>query len=309
MPTPSVPARARRTWPQRLLIAFNVCAIVAALGTAGAVAWGKETVSEVPRVQIQSAEFTPASELEPGEPVNFLIVGTDSAEGLAADDPLLNGREDVGGTRSDVIMVVRLDPKEETASIVSFPRDLWVEIPGHGNQRINAAVAYADGDPALLIDTLQTNFGIPVNHYVEVNFAAFKSVVRDIGGVKVYISHPMRDGRAGLDLPTAGCQMLDESQALAYARSRHLQWQDADGDWHYDGTGDLGRIKRQQDFVRRTISQAIAKGARNPATLARLVLADHAPTDGLFPSTHLPTLRAAAEEKYADVLDQILANQ
>ena len=168
-------------------------------------------------------------------------------------------------------MVVRLDPKAETATIVSFPRDLWVEIPGHGNQRINAAIQFDDGKPDLLIDTLKQNFDIEINHYLEVNFAAFREVVGAIGGVRVYISHPMRDGRSQLNIPQAGCQTLDQVQALAYARSRALQWQDLEGRWHTDGTGDLGRIKRQQDFVRRTIGQAIDRGARNPATLARLV--------------------------------------
>lgn len=267
----STPPQARRTWPQRLLISFNVVAILGALGTAGVVAWGKDTVGEVPRVQIRSEEFSPASALPPGEPVNFLIVGTDNAEGLDPNDPLLDGRDDVGGTRSDVVMVVRLDPKQETASIVSFPRDLWVDIPGHGRNRINTAVAYGDGEPALLIDTIKANFGIPINHYVQVNFAAFKNIVAEIGGVKVFISHPMRDGHAQLNLPEAGCLTLDQHQALAYARTRKLQWQDAEGRWRYDPTGDLGRIKRQQDFVKRTISQAIDKGARNPATLARLI--------------------------------------
>lgn len=267
----STTPRARRTWPQRLLISFNVVAILGALGTAGVVAWGKDTVGEVPRVQIRSKEFSPARELPAGDPVNFLIVGTDSAEGLDPDDPLLRGRDDVSGTRSDVVMVVRLDPKEGTASMVSFPRDLWVEIPGHGKNRINTAVAYGDGEPALLIDTIKANFGIPINHYVQVNFAAFKNIVADIGGVKVFISHPMRDGHAGLDLPEAGCMTLDQHQALAYSRTRKLEWKDASGRWRYDPTGDLGRIKRQQDFVKRTISQAIDKGARNPATLARLI--------------------------------------
>lgn len=261
----------RRTWPQRLLIAFNSIAILAALVTAGAVTWAKQTLGEVPRVQIRSDEFVPANQLAAGDPVNFLIVGTDDADGLDPDDPLLNGRGSVGGTRSDVIMVVRLDPAEGAASIVSFPRDLWVDIPGHGRSRINAAMAYADGEPALLVETLDENFGISINHYLEVNFAAFKGIVDQIGGVRIYISHPLRDRRAHLDLPETGCLTLDSHQALAYARSRHLSWQDDDGRWHSDPTSDLGRIKRQQDFVRRTISQAISKGARNPATLARMV--------------------------------------
>lgn len=263
--------RLRRTWPQRLLICFNTLAIVAAVAAAGLIAYGKKTVGEVHRTAIHSPVFVPAKELPPGQPVNFLVVGTDSAEGLAPDDPLRKGREDVAGQRSDVIMIVRIDPKEQQARILSLPRDLWVSIPGHNNGKINSAMGFGDGGPSLLIDTIKANFGIDINHYVELNFAAFKNVVTQIGGVKVYLTHPLRDGNSGLFQPNTGCQPLDAGQALAYARARHLEWQDDNGKWHRDGTSDLGRIKRQKDFIRRVLQQAISKGARNPATLNRLI--------------------------------------
>src|SRR5690606_16926923 len=138
--------------------------------------------------------------------------------------------------------------------------------------RINSTISYGeDGGPSLLIETLRANYGIDINHYVEINFAAFKSIVDQIGGVKTYISHPSRDHRSNLFQPNTGCQLLDSSQALAYARARYLEWQDADGKWHYDGTSDHGRISRQQQFIKRVLDQAISKGARNPATLNRLV--------------------------------------
>lgn len=268
-------SRLRRTWPQRLLISFNVCCIALALVGAGLVSYAKQTVSQIPRITIAGPGVQPVDELKPGAPQNFLIVGVDSDEGLAADDPVRDGRDDgaqaTSGLRSDTIMVVRIDPAEEKARILSFPRDLWVDIPGHDRNRINTAIQYGtDGGPSLLISTIKANFGIDINHYVQVDFAGFKNVIKQIGGVEVYLSNPVRDGFSGLNQPDAGCVTLDENQALAYARSRHLQYQE-DGKWKTDGTSDIGRISRQQDFTRRVIKRAIEKGARNPATLRRMI--------------------------------------
>ena len=263
----------RRSWPQRLLITFNVFAIVASLATAGLVAYGKKTLSDVPRVDLRPNTITPSSELPPGEPENFLVVGNDSADGLPADAPERVGRDAQEGTvRSDVIMVIRIDPKGGEARLLSFPRDLWVDIPGRQPGRINSMITYGeDGGPSLLIETLKANFGIDINHYVEVNWASFKSIIEQIGGVKIYLSHPLRDGKANLWQPNTGCQLLDAGQSLAYVRSRHLQWQNADGKWISDGTSDHGRISRQQQLMKRALEQAINKGARNPATLNRLL--------------------------------------
>lgn len=277
MPGRSAGGRLRRTWPQRLLITFNVGCILAALSGAGAIAYAKQTVSQIPRVVISTDVLTPGERLPPGEPQNFLIVGVDSGDKLAEDDPVNDGRnsgaEKVVGVRSDTIMVVRIDPKTTQARILSLPRDLWVEIPGiEGKQRINAAMTYgADGGPGLLMRTIEANFGIPINHYMQIDLAGFKDLVGIVGGVKVYLQAPLRDGRARLFQPNAGCSMLDEDQALAYARSRHVQYQDDRGRWRSDPASDLSRIKRQQYLIRQVLSRAIEKGARNPATLARMV--------------------------------------
>ncbi len=268
--------RLRRTWPQRLLIAFNVVCIVVALTGAGMVAYAKKTVAQIPRISLDRDTITPVDDLPPGEPQNFLIVGVDSDQNLESDDPVRDGRdtgpEKAVGLRSDTIMVVRIDPGETQARILSFPRDLWVEIPGHGKQRINAAMAYgADSGPSLLMATIKTNFDIDINHYVQVDLAAFKKIVDQIGGVKVYLNAPVRDGHSGLYQPNAGCSLLDAGQALAYVRSRHLQYQDENGRWRSDPGSDHSRIVRQQYFTRKVLSRAIEKGARNPATLARMV--------------------------------------
>ncbi|MEZ5177744.1 MAG: LCP family protein [Acidimicrobiales bacterium] len=271
-----VGGRLRRTWPQRLLICFNVVCIVVALTGAGMVAYAKKTVAQIPRISLDRGTITPVEDLPPGEPQNFLIVGVDSDENLPADDRVRDGRdsgpEKAVGQRSDTIMVVRIDPGQTQARILSFPRDLWVQIPGHGKQKINAAMAYgADSGPSLLMATIKANFDIDINHYVQVDFAAFKNIVALIGGVKVYLNAPVRDGHSGLYQPNAGCSLLDADQALAYARSRYLQYQDERGRWRSDPGSDLSRITRQQYFVRKVLSRAIEKGARNPVTLTRMV--------------------------------------
>ena len=262
--------RLRRTWPQRFLIAFNSVFIVGALIGAGTLAYAKRTVGDINRYRI-SGIATLESQGLGDQPRNFLIVGADSDDGLAINDPARAGRDKtVGGVRSDTIMIVRLDPKSGQAKILSFPRDLWVDIPGKSRNRINAALQF--GGPDLLISTIKYNFDIDINHYVQVNFAGFQELVKLIGGVPVYFSSPVRDANSGLNVENPGCTTLDENGALSYVRSRHLKFYDADrGKWVSDPTGDLGRISRQQDFIKRVLKRAINQGARNPAKLTRMV--------------------------------------
>jgi LCP family protein required for cell wall assembly len=259
-------ARSRRTWPQRLLITFNCGVIGVSLLTAGALAYANDKLAEIPRVTIDDDILTPEPE-DAGAPQNYLLVGTDSAEGIDESDPITNGRENLG-ILSDTIMLLRVEPGQAGAQLLSFPRDLWVNVPGAGEQKINAALAA--GGPEVLIQTIKENFDIDVHHYVEVDWAGFQGLVSAVGGVPMYFDKPLRDATTGLNIPNAGCVTLDPEQALAFSRSRSLQFYE-DGGWQVDGTGDLGRISRQQAFVRRAIQRAIDKGVRNPITLNQLV--------------------------------------
>ena len=272
MPGRRNPHRLRRTWPQRMLISFNVCCILAALTTAGTVALAKHKIGQIRRIDLTGSAFKGTQDVGPQDPRNFLIVGADDDSGLPADDAVRNGRDKgasaVGGVRSDTIMVVRLDPKSKQAQVVSFPRDLWVDIPGKSRNRINAAIEF--GGPDLLIATIKQDFDIDINHYVQVNFAGFKSLVNLLGGVPVYFPTPVRD-QGGLNVQNPGCTVLDQNGALAYVRARHFQYQNAQGRWVYDPTSDFGRISRQQDFMKRVIRRAVHQGARNPIKLANFV--------------------------------------
>ena len=204
MATPPAAVRLRRTWPQRLLISFNVLCIVAALTTAASLTYVKQTVGEIPRVRLGDALRSTRRSTATGGPQNYLIVGVDSAEGLAPGDPVLKDRESVAGLRSDTIMVLRIDPRSTTASLISFPRDLWVPIADTNHKRkINSAIELPDARLGVqrLIRTIAQDFQIPIDHYLQVDFAGFKDIVRVVGGVPVYFPEPARDQHSGLDVP------------------------------------------------------------------------------------------------------------
>lgn len=257
--------RGRRTWRERLVLCVSGGLACALLLTAGGLAYVYSKYSRLPRVTLGQVLTTSEEE---GTPQNFLLVGVDSAANLAADDPVRDGRGNVGGLRSDTMMILRAEPGTERASLLSLPRDLWVPLAGGGNQRINSAIQ--NGGPSELIDTIEQYFGIPINHYVQVDFAGFQELVDVVDGVSVYFPAPARDTHSGLDVDTAGCVTLDGQQALSYVRSRHYE-RYLDGRWRTDPSGDLGRISRQQDFIVRALHHAVAQGGRNPITLDRLV--------------------------------------
>lgn len=269
MSRPKHAARPRhRTKGQLAVLGLNAVACVTCLALAAGITWSWQRVREIPRIELSTAlAGDDEAAGEAGQAQNFLIVGSDSADGLPDDDPVRVGRE--GGIRTDTLMVVRVDPAEERAALLSLPRDLYVPIAGTGSSsRINNAI---QGGPGRLIATINDALDIPIHHYVELDFQGFRQLVDAVGGVPVWFDRAARDRNSGLWVPEAGCVTLDPEQALAYARARHLELQDDRGRWRTDGTGDLGRISRQQDFIRRALQRAFQRGARNPGVLADLV--------------------------------------
>ncbi len=171
-------------------------------------------------------------------------------------------------------MVFRVDPAADRVAVLSFPRDLYVKIAdSNSKSRINSA--YRRDDPQRLIDTIYENFGIGIDHYIQVDFCTFKTLVDAVGGVTVPFAYPARDPNTGLNVPTTGCFTFDGDHALAYVRSRHYEYEDppGSGNWKTDGTSDLGRISRQQDFLRRTLSSVLAKGFLNPSVARGMISA------------------------------------
>lgn len=296
--------QARRTWPQRLTLTFVIIVAIACFAAAGVLASGQWVLSQRQLVAIDApttdagqadgpvvvvpggsttvpassgdgpngstdgdaTDETGAGEAEP-EAANFLIAGADNGQCEGDNAPTIGDRSSLG-ERSDTIMIWRANPTTNQLAVLSFPRDLYVEIPGVGMRRINSA--YKRDDPERLIETIWNNFGIPVDHYIQIDFCAFKRLVDAVGGVEVPFDTPARDKSSGLDVPTAGCVTLDGDMALSYVRSRHYQYQTSNG-WRTDGTSDFGRISRQQDFLRRMMAGVIDDGLYNPSVASALI--------------------------------------
>ena len=235
-----------------------VIVVLAVVAVAAAAGYGWYRYSQIKHADLDVA--TPTGSIQ-----NILIVGSDSRAVVDKNDPnasafLNTPGADNAGQRSDTIMVARVDPKAKTVDLLSFPRDLWLPIAPSGTpERINTA--FADGtDPRdgaqRLIDTIKLNFGISINHYVQINFKSFQGVVEAVGGVPMYFDRAVRDTNSGLYQYDLGCVKLDGEQGLAYARSRHLQYLNSKNQWIDDPTGDLGRINRQTYFLRTVLDRA-----------------------------------------------------
>ena len=242
-------------------------AIVGVLAATGMLIAARKTIDSVGRVPNVSTHLSPGgSSIE-----NFLLVGSDSRAGAdptAADAGGIGTEADVSGHRSDTIMILRRDKSTGDASLLSIPRDLWVQVPGHdGKRRINSA--FNDG-PEVLVQTLQQELGLPIHHYVEIDFSGFKSLVDALGGVQICVNYATRDVSTGLNITEPGCHILDGVQALAYARSRHYEEFREDEQWHEDPASDIGRTKRQQQFVNLALQSALDRIKVDPFSAGRL---------------------------------------
>lgn len=263
-----VGVKLRRTWPQRFVLVFCLLLALSCFVAAGGVVYLDKKIQQVQHVALGQV-LTPAQPTVEGKqaPQNILLVGVDSVEGLKDDDPIRESRD--GGMRSDTIMLLRVEPDKAKASLLSFPRDLWLPI-GTSSRRDKINAALSIGGPQLLISTISANFGIQVNHYVQVDFAQFQDLVDVIDGVAVPFDRPVRDEWTGLEIEEPGCVTLHGRQALSYVRSRYFEYYE-NGRWQFDPRADLSRIDRQQDFIKRALKRAVGKGLRNPITLNRLV--------------------------------------
>jgi LCP family protein required for cell wall assembly len=252
----SSPQRTRRALPRWLKVSIIALLVVANLALLG-VWW---TIRSAQQSFTDNAtaleEVVPELASRPEadtEPLYFLLIGSDSREGVDTD---LFGN--FGGARGDVVMLVRLDRSGDRAHILSIPRDTLVPIDGHGEDKINAAYAY--GGAPLMVRTVADAFAVPIHHYVEVGFAGFQDLVNELGGVTMSFPYPARDAKSRLDVPE-GTVTLDGFQALAYARSRSYQ-ELRDGGWRSVDASDIGRAQRQQTLV-----LAILQQMRRPSTL------------------------------------------
>jgi len=207
-----------------------------------------------PRFESVPDEQATELAIESNPRINILLIGLDQRWEVAHR-----------AFRTDTMMIASLHSETGEAMLLSIPRDLYVEVPGHGRQRINIAHVlgetqdYPGGGPALLMDTIQQDFGIPLHGYVMINFQGFREVVDLLGGVDIYVdkevwdnSYPDdRGGEITVHIP-AGQQHMDSETLLIYCRSRH-------------GSDDFDRMARQQKAL-----VALAKKALSLQMLRRL---------------------------------------
>ena len=246
MSNTSPPSPARRRVPKWLKVTLIILLVVANLAALAAI-WAIQTGQDLLASADTNAEVSGVLDAPSGDDLTFLIVGSDTRAGL--DD--LENFGAVGGARGDVIMLARLDSTSSRAQLLSIPRDLWVDIPGHGQNRINAS--YAFGGPSLMVETIRENLNVEVNHYVEIDFVGFSALVDELGGINIAFPYAARDLKSGLDVP-AGTQSLNGDMALAYARSRKYQ-ELQNGSWVSIDANDIGRTQRQQEVIRAILAE------------------------------------------------------
>ncbi|MEY4372962.1 MAG: hypothetical protein RL219_1731 [Actinomycetota bacterium] len=295
----------RRSGAQRLVLGINVALAAICLIAALAILVVQRNLEQVKRVDVRStpsaatgptklvvesltngevkssvAELNPTNTLAPVatvapgslKSVNFLMTGSDNRSCIDPNSPFagtfLGGG--AGGNRPDTIMLLHVEPDTGSVGLLSFPRDLWVPVAGTNRMsKINAT--FNKDDPARLIATIESFFQIPIDHYVSIDFCVFKDLVNAVGGIRIPFKTPLRDRYTRLNVPEAGCFKFNGDHALAYVRSRHLQYKNDSGTWKSEGTSDIGRIKRQQDFIRRVMNAVRSKGVLNIGLVTKLV--------------------------------------
>jgi len=262
--TPPAHRTGRRAGWRRFLCAVVTAASALVLVTS-AVAYGyyRQLDSNINRTNVFAAISGPRPSSSTGTDQNILLVGSDSRVGLtpAQLKEALTGN-DGGSVSTDTIILLHVPAGAGQVTMISFPRDSWVAIPGHHMFKINSAFGdgemdHVGGGPALLVQTVEQLAGVRVDHFIEVNLIQFLDITKAVGGVQVCLTRAAKDNFSGIDLP-AGVQSISGSQALAFVRQRHGL-----------PDGDLSRIQRQQRFASAVIRKV--KSIRDPVTFNSLL--------------------------------------
>lgn len=250
--------RRRRT---RVAQAGTASVAALALGAGVAVTSFNRKLDSIERVEV--AALT-QPDPDPAEPYTLLLTGLDHA----ADGPAIEGSQPPN-QRTDTIALVRVLPAEEKVTFLALPRDLWVDIPGHGEGRINSAMPLGGVD--LLVQTIDANFGLAVNHYAAIDFAGAQALGDAVGGLRFDFEYPVRDRSSGLSIPEPGCRTLDGTELLALARARHLETEISPGQWEMDQGWDLSRLSRQETVALAALSTFSRLDPADPAGVNRFV--------------------------------------
>jgi LCP family protein required for cell wall assembly len=217
------------------------------------------------------------------KPENILLIGNETRQGLTAKEQEQFGSSlTYSGTLADIMMVLHLDPATGTASILSIPRDLFSPMPAGSPvgpyQKMDAALNDGSNGADNLVAAIQEDLGIPINHFIELNFNGFINSVNALGGIYVYFPDPVYDAESLLYISKAGCSHLSGFYALTLVRARHLQY-DPPGDtappsdWPFDPESDLARIVRTHTFMKIVADRAEREGKTNPLAAASFLSA------------------------------------
>jgi len=234
------PPKRRWSLAQKFILSILGLLVLLVFGGYGFLQFTEGKIDRIPASELTSLDTVASGS---NEVVNILLVGVDDRSTLP-DDWDYGKYGDFAGRRTDVMILAHLVPGE-SIQMLSIPRDLKANISGYGTNRINAS--YVFGGPDLLIQTIQSETGIPIHHYVEIDFAGVGAIVDSLGGVTLDFTYPGRDGKSGFETD-AGRHTLNGEQAVAYARSRQYEIL-KNGKWTSTSGGDISRTGRQQELL------------------------------------------------------------
>jgi LCP family protein required for cell wall assembly len=267
--------RGRRGRHRKTRWILGTLAVVIVLVVGGTAGYAWYLNHEIHRIDVKGLTDVPTSGADAGTE-NILMVGSTDRCALKVQNAAYGlCSAGVNGVNSDVVMILHLDPNKHSVSILSIPRDLFVpNARTSGANKIDAALYQG---PSQLVAAINEDFGIPIQHYVVLNFDSFANVVDALGGVKMYFPEPVYDAYSGLKQLTPGCVQLDGFEALQVVRARHLQYKgpgittDLPEFWPSENLSDLARIRRDHEFLRVLASAVAKQGLSNPLTDEQLV--------------------------------------
>ncbi len=249
--------------------------LVIVLIAGAAAGYGWYLNHEIHRIDLKNLTSAPVKGADAGTE-NILMIGSTDRCALKVQNPAYGLCSlGVNCVNCDVVMILHLNPANDSLSILSIPRDLFVpNARSDGANKIDAALYQG---PDQLINAIEEDFGIPIQHFVELNFDSFINVVNALGGIKMYFPEPVFDAYSGLNVQTTGCIALNGTQALQVVRARHLQYKGPGvtttdpNYWPQEAQSDIARIRRDHEFLRVLASAVKAKGLSNPITDQQLV--------------------------------------
>jgi len=289
------PHRGRARHRRLRWVLGSVAAVLVVLvgGTAG-YAWYLN--HEIHRIDVRGLIGVPTTGADAGTE-NILLVGSTDRCALKVQNAAYGlCSQGVNGVNSDVVMLLHLNPATHAVSILSIPRDLFVpNARSTGANKIDAALYEG---PSQLVAAINENLGIPIQHYVVLNFDTFANVVDALGGVKMYFPEPVYDAYSGLKVLTPGCVSLDGLHALQVVRARHLQYKSPGVTtsypdyWPFENQSDLARIRRDHEFLRVLATAVAHQGLSDPVTDEQLIssVAPQLEVDRSFSSSDMVSL-------------------